>query len=398
MGLAAIPAVPALAQATTPYSGAVPIPPIIAQAEGARQVGLIGGLSAWTIPGQEAVFIVAPDGQSTIIGYVFGPDGTDIGAQISGSAPVDLSQILKAQADIEASSLLSTEPAAPASSSETMLSKSAPSAGPSVPEQADLAIDAHLDDLTEQLASASTREEFKAALEGWAENLVAQAQAIKADEGVAATPSAPSTVPPAPAPEVEPLPLPIAEGAETASSTSAISQAVQGSMSAEQLIEQVRTNSFWFEVGAYDAPTVYAFIDPDCPFCARAMLNLQDDVETGKLKLRVLLTPFLHEASIGYAGAILTTTDPENPAAVAFWKHELERAYGKSTLEPLADLSTIPSELVDGMQVNIDLMKAAGISGVPYFIYQTKDGVKTHFGVAQAGQFSDALTDVLQQK
>lgn len=397
VGAVAMPAAPALAQAVlTPYSGAVPVPPIIAQAEGARQVGLIGGLSAWTIPGQEAVFIIAPDGQSTIIGYVFGPDGTDIGSQLTGSAPVDLSEILKAQADIEAQALLVPAPAPLTDVPATNVPGGA-SLGVSVSPEAQTPrteMDAHLDDLTQQLDAATTPEEFKAALQGWADDLVAQAEAVEAGQVGTAQPSVPEPAPfDAPAPVV-----PLPPGQAPAASQAPVQVQQQSVLSAEELLEQARTNSFWFEVGAYDAPTVYAFIDPDCPFCARAMLNLQEEVEGGKLKLRVMLTPFLHDASIGLAGAILTTTDPENPASVAFWKHELERAYGVSSLEPLADLSKIPGELVDGMQANIDLMKAAGIAGVPYFVYATEGGVKTHFGVAQAGQFADALPDVAQQQ
>lgn len=361
--------------AQTAYTGAVPVPPIIAQAEGARQVGLIGGLSAWSIPGQEAIFILAPDGKSTIIGYVFDENGADIGAQLTGAGAVDLSEILKAQADIEAQALLAPEADAIASAPQ---------------------FDPHLDQLTSHLDAAGSPEEFRAILQTWVDDLATQTAAI---EGIAAQPA----VDPAasiPATPVTPA-VPVAAGAVAPSiaeqvapaGTSALpaEQPAQSGMTAEDLLGAVEGNSFWFEVGAYDAPAVYAFIDPDCPFCARAILTLQDQVETGKLKLRVMLTPFLSDKSLAYTGAILTSADPEAPAPVAFWKHELERAYGSSSLTPLADLSQIPSELVDGIQTNIDLMVKAGIKGVPFFVYDTSAGAKTHFGLPVADQFHEAL-------
>jgi len=359
----------ALAQA---YSGVVPVPPVIANAQGAYQVGMVGGLSAWRIPGQDALFFVAPDGQTTIVGYAFGADGLDLGPQLGAQNSLNLSEVLKAQADIEAQSLMSTATEAPAA-----LPPPPAATSDKVPTLAEL--QAALD-------AASSPEEFKQALAGWADGLAAVASAT---DDVSAPPpaiaSSPVTVAPSQAPvTVAPAPVqaevtPVLAGDQP--------------MSAADLLEQVRNNTFWFEVGLHTAPTVYAFIDPDCPFCARAMLNLQEKVESGELKLRVMLTPFLGDRSIRYAGSILTSQDPEMPAPVAFWKHEIERAYGESSLPPLEDLSQIPGELVDGMDRNLQLMKDSGIGGVPFFVWETQSGARTHFGMAQPDVFSGAINE-----
>jgi protein-disulfide isomerase len=402
---------PALAQTAhgqaAAYTGAVSVPPVIAQAHGARQVGFIGGLSAWTIPGQDALFIVAPDGKSTIIGYAFGADGSDIGAQLTGKPVLDLSEILKAQADIEAQTLLAPQ----AAGSEL------PTAAEGTPSSAATGIggiDPKLDELAAQIDASQSPEEFKAALQQWVADLEAQnaalslpsgspapsTEVVEAEIGISAPLPPPVTTMPATGP-LSAGPAVTAQGVEAAPSELPASpaQVASAPMTATELLAKVRDESFWFEVGQFDAPTVYAFIDPDCPFCARSMLTLQDQVESGKLKLRVMLTPFLSAKSVAYAGAVLTSQDPELPAPVAFWKHELEKAYGTSTLAPLADLSTIPNALVDGMQANIDLMKAARISGVPFFVWNSAEGPQTHFGVPQADQFVAALpeTDQPQQ-
>ena len=60
------------------------------------------------------------------------------------------------------------------------------------------------------------------------------------------------------------------------------SEASASSIDQSVALESIRKDAFWFSVGKRGAPTVYAVIDPDCPFCAKAMTNLKDEVEARK--------------------------------------------------------------------------------------------------------------------
>jgi hypothetical protein len=364
-------AVPALAQ--TPYQGVVPVPPVIADAEGAKPLGMIGGLSVWSIPGSEALFIAAPDGKTSFVGFAFDEAGKDIGYQLSGGTPLDLNQVLARQADIEANALLNAEGSVEAGTNETP------------------AIDPHFLPFKQALEAATTEEEFKAVLEAWGRDLVGQvsnAEAVSSSEQASLLPLGNQN-------EVEAI---AASDPASAANHAQVEEpeTAEPAATIDDLLQQVRSDAFWFDVGSPEAPTVYAFIDPACPYCARSMAALQDDVEGGKLRLRVMLSPFLSDKSLDYTAAILLSQDPEMPAPVAFWKHELDYLYGSTSLPEVAP-AQLPASLIDGLDANRKLMREAGIPGVPFFLWEDEAGAQHHFGVPEAGQFNRAVVEPVNQ-
>ena len=154
-------------------------------------------------------------------------------------------------------------------------------------------------------------------------------------------------------------------------------------------LESIRKDAFWFSVGKRGAPTVYAIIDPDCPFCAKAMTNLKDEVELGKLQLRVVPVHALGERSAGLIAAMLTDEEPP----VAFWRHEIQKGtFGASDLAP-ADFMSLRPELRAAIESNLALISRLKIEGVPFFAFETGDGPAVHFGVPEPNIFADALPD-----
>lgn len=154
-------------------------------------------------------------------------------------------------------------------------------------------------------------------------------------------------------------------------------------------LESIRKDAFWFSVGKRGAPTVYAIIDPDCPFCAKAMTNLKDEVELGKLQLRVVPVHALGERSAGLIAAMLTDEEPP----FAFWRHEIQKeTFGASDLAPV-DFMSLRPELRAAIESNLALISRLKIEGVPFFAFETGDGPAVHFGVPEPNIFADALAD-----
>ena len=154
-------------------------------------------------------------------------------------------------------------------------------------------------------------------------------------------------------------------------------------------LESIRNDAFWFSVGKRGAPTVYTIVDPDSPFCAKAMTNLKDEVELGKLQLRVVPVPVLGERSADLIAAVLTDKEPP----VAFWRHEIQiGAFGASDLTP-ADFIALRPELRAAIKNNLALMSRLNIEGVPFFAFDTSDGPEIHFGVPEPSIFAGAIPD-----
>ena len=148
----------------------------------------------------------------------------------------------------------------------------------------------------------------------------------------------------------------------------------------------LRDDSFWFGVGAQDGPVAYAFIDPTCPFCARAMKALESVVEQGELGLRIIFTPILSESSGPTVAGILASNDP----AEAFWRHSISYAdFGNSDIR-MQDPDQLPADFRQALGANVETMIGMGFGGVPTFVFDTPQGVQSFEGVPEPHVFRDA--------
>ena len=158
---------------------------------------------------------------------------------------------------------------------------------------------------------------------------------------------------------------------------------------AERLLEDVRRNALWFSVGANDAPAVYAFIDPTCPHSARAVAVLSDEIDAGRLQLRVALAPVVSDGAGDAIAAIFAADDP----AAAFVAHEIRvHETGRTGLKPAA-FDEMPEALRRGVRRNFDLIMEHGIAGVPFFVHATAAGARIVPGAPDGLAFPGAVSD-----
>lgn len=161
---------------------------------------------------------------------------------------------------------------------------------------------------------------------------------------------------------------------------------------AAEILAALRTEAFWFSVGRDGAAVAYAVLDPGCPHCARAMLNLRHKVEHGEMQVRVVPVAALGDGSEKLLAAILSDPAP----AEAFWRHEIQLAtFGSSDLES-GEIGQLAPRLRDAIRNNLELASRLGIAGVPFFAFMDRRGARVRAGVASADEFDGALPDGFQ--
>ena len=158
---------------------------------------------------------------------------------------------------------------------------------------------------------------------------------------------------------------------------------------AAEILAALRTEAFWFSVGRDGAAVAYAVLDPGCPHCARAMLNLRHKVERGEVQVRVVPVAALGDGSEKLLAAILADPAP----AEAFWRHEIQLAtFGSSDLAS-GEIGQLDSRLRSAIRSNLELASRLGIAGVPYFAFMDRYGARVRSGVPSADEFDGALPD-----
>jgi len=156
-----------------------------------------------------------------------------------------------------------------------------------------------------------------------------------------------------------------------------------------RLLEDARKNALWFSVGSNSAPAVYAFIDPTCPYSARAVAAVSKQIGAGELQLRVILAPVVSERAAGLIAGVLTAEKPP----LAFFDHEVDLAEtGRSDLAS-GEFTALPAQVQAGIKRNYDMIRDYRIPGVPFFVYETAEGAKVVSGAPEGIGFPGALVD-----
>lgn len=138
----------------------------------------------------------------------------------------------------------------------------------------------------------------------------------------------------------------------------------------------------WFPVGAKEAPVVYFVADPRCTFCHAMWKAMAPAVYDGKAQIRIILVGMLGPDSVNDAKTILAL---QNPAMA--WLGGVGN--GKAPA-PVTDAKAL--ETGEGFLKRNELFRKGNqIGGVPFLIYQTAEGVKTHYGADNPEEAFDAL-------
>lgn len=142
--------------------------------------------------------------------------------------------------------------------------------------------------------------------------------------------------------------------------------------------------SHWVADGKADAPRiVYAFSDPNCPYCNHFWEAARPWVDAGKVQIRQILVGVIREDSPNKAAAILGATAPE--AAL----QENERNFAKGGIKPLP---SVPAAVATQLRANEELMLDLGFQGTPGILFKDADGsVQMRSGLPQGEDLETVL-------
>lgn len=131
----------------------------------------------------------------------------------------------------------------------------------------------------------------------------------------------------------------------------------------------------WIAEGA-DNPDriVYAFLDPDCPYCWQLWKSARKYYDEG-VQVRYIIVAILGESSVHKAAAILAADNPKQ----ALRRNERGFSHHSGAIEPMKN---IPDNLLAKITEHNSLMQKFGFNGTPAMVWKTEDGsVKTQNGL-----------------
>lgn len=152
------------------------------------------------------------------------------------------------------------------------------------------------------------------------------------------------------------------EGSVIREQAQAIRQAVGPKTPGEKLwAEMGKTN--YVEFGSKNAPMLYVFVDPFCPYCKEFWQDIAADyVAEGKVNLRLIPVGILTNESADAAAYIVN----QNDRAQA-WLNLVAASLPKEAL--------VPGEKgMDGIKDNFNTMQKWKIESTPFSIYQSPEG------------------------
>lgn len=139
---------------------------------------------------------------------------------------------------------------------------------------------------------------------------------------------------------------------------------------AEPMTERIWSqleDSTWVADGQDDAPrVVYAFSDPNCPFCNRLWEAARPWVDSGKVQLRHIMVGVIKADSANKVAQILTADSPSEMLN----QNELNYASGG-----IQGLPSVPAEVRGQLEANHQLMRDLGFQGTPGILFQDDNGV-----------------------
>src|SRR5699024_6240716 len=115
------------------------------------------------------------------------------------------------------------------------------------------------------------------------------------------------------------------------------------------------SDATWVAEGADSAPhTLYAFSDPNCPYCHLFWQRVRPWVESGQVQIRYVLVGVIARSSPHKAAAILTADSPVSALL------ENEHKFKAGGITPL---DSIPAGMQSNLVSNAQLMREFGLTG-----------------------------------
>jgi len=143
-------------------------------------------------------------------------------------------------------------------------------------------------------------------------------------------------------------------------------------------------SSTWIADGAANAPrVVYAFTDPNCPYCHRFWEAARPWVESGKVQLRHVMVGVIRADSANKAATMLTAKSPSDALV------RNEQTFDKGGIEAADKVPEAVRQKLDG---NEKLMLQMGFQGTPGIVYLDDQGVlQRRSGLPSASQLPVVL-------
>lgn len=124
--------------------------------------------------------------------------------------------------------------------------------------------------------------------------------------------------------------------------------------------------STWVQDGDPSASRiVYAFTDPNCPYCNQFWVAARPWVEAGKVQIRHVMVGVIRQDSPAKAAAILDATSPHDALA------QNEMNYSNGGILPSRSISPA---MATKLEKNAALMTELGFSGTPALVFRKADG------------------------
>ncbi len=147
---------------------------------------------------------------------------------------------------------------------------------------------------------------------------------------------------------------------------------------------------------AWNVPTLYAFLDPNCIFCHDLYEQLRPEINAGTIRLRVIMVGFVKPSSMGKAEDILASRAEHAEGAGANYESPMELSadeagFNAATEEGGAHVFHNPRAKQAVEQHNALLQELAmddngGRMEVPTFLWKTPQGtMDVHFGMPKKG-------------
>lgn len=143
--------------------------------------------------------------------------------------------------------------------------------------------------------------------------------------------------------------------------------------------EKVAQSEYLVSEGAEDAPEIYVFSDPNCPYCKRFYESTRELVENGDVRIHWVMVAFLHETSERISSAIM-----EGGMEV------MDQAKTSSRADaPKAD--SLPEAHAKALAEHNQLMQQAEISGTPGLLYEKDGRWETKSGAPSPQKFRELV-------
>lgn len=135
-----------------------------------------------------------------------------------------------------------------------------------------------------------------------------------------------------------------------------------------QVVDQLKESRHLVTLGPDEAPTLYAFVDPNCVFCHRFYNDVKPLIEAGKLQVHFVNVAILKASSAGRAAAILEADDPAEAMATN------EKDFDEQNEEGGIEEAKSPAkDIQQAIDDHTELMQKAGGSGTPTLLYKRDD-------------------------